>query len=241
MLIEKNTNQDKSAILAEAVRSLKLTTDQGCCHDWSPWMQDFDDQYVYLEVYNEGRYKTYRAKYSYTGTAATISPGALEEVVRMTEYKLVEQDTTNTLKAMFSDLLQKHFGSTKCDKMVIKAFDEEKMEAIEPLFICAGDVDAHGDTYTPEEARMMVNNLSKAISDGHVTGNLFHKMDTDKFTIEKVWMNEVECMIGETLVPENQPIVKVKFHCPVAWEKRKTGQLAGLSIGAQAEWENVDD
>lgn len=145
------------------------------------------------------------------------------------------------LTQLFAEFVEKHFGTTKCDKMVIKAFDEEKMEAIEPLYILPGDVDAHGDTYTPEEARLMVNNLSKAISEGNVTGNLFHKIDTDKFTIEKVWVNEVECMIGDTLVAENQPIVKVKFHCPVAWEKRKSGQLAGLSIGAQAEWENVDD
>lgn len=146
------------------------------------------------------------------------------------------------LTQLFAEFVEKHFGAPEPDKVVIKAFDEDEMVAVEPFYILPDSTpDAHGDTYSKEECRMMVKAAQEAIEKGELTANFFHKIDTDKFTIEKVWVNEVECMIGDTLVPENQPIAKTKFHCPVAWKQRKTGRLGGLSIGAHAEWEIVDD
>ena len=48
-------------------------------------------------------------------------------------------------------------------------------------------------------------------------------------------------MIGETLVKEGQPLVKIQFNSKEAWELRKSGDLMGVSIGAKAEIIEVED
>ena len=52
---------------------------------------------------------------------------------------------------------------------------------------------------------------------------------------------ESECVIGETVVPEGQPLVKLQFNTQEAWELRKSGDLMGVSIGAKATIVEVDE
>ncbi len=118
-------------------------------------------------------------------------------------------------------------------KQIIKQFNEEDMVAIEPLYINIEEVDAHGDGMLLSEIRKMVEDFNTNID--NIQGNIHHQYMTQGFQPVKAWVNEVDCYIGETLVPEGQPIVKVQFHDSTLWEARKDGELRGLSIGATGE------
>lgn len=87
----------------------------------------------------------------------------------------------------------------------------------------------------------MVDNLNMNIQKGKVKGNIAHIANTDKIEPIKAWVNPVDCMIGEEFVPEGMPLIKMKFHDSELWDKRKTGILKGVSIGAKGYKEPVGD
>lgn len=244
-LLEKNTNQDKLKILSQAVQELKERKNGDHLHSYVPWLLDFDEQYVYFDSYNGTTYNTYRTSYVYNGSSATLGTDRVS-VVRMTEYREVLEDSRETELVSLLKSFLKNFGPTeekfpKQEMIVLKEFNEEQRIAYEPFYILPDTVDQHGDTISLEETKLMVKSFMEAKQKHGITGNFFHKIDTDKFEIEKVWVNEVESKIGETVVPEGLPIAKVKFNCEKAWEQRKQGKLSGLSIKANAEWEDVND
>lgn len=239
--VEKATANDKDCWLREAVN--KLAEREDCCYHYSyPWMTDYDDDYVY--VMSEGY--THRYNYSIDNMQVTIDVESEERVVRETTYTVVpymeddEEDMDKSLDkepSWFTNWVNKHFGGTnrEVEPVIIKQFEEEEMIAIEPLFISPMEVDGHGDTMDEVEIRKMVANFNKAVEEERLGTKLFHKESTDKFSVIKAWVNECPCVIGDTLVPEGQPIVKTKFHDKKLWEMRKSGELKGVSIGARAK------
>jgi hypothetical protein len=222
--LDKATVNDKRSLLSDAV------TDG--------WVMDFDldSMEVFIERWNGDKHRTFRHTFTMTDTKAEISEDGVE-VIRTTEFKEVEKSLDEPItENRLMKVLDKFFGGSKQNThQVIKQFDEEDMIAIEPLYIAAGEVDGVGDTISLEDTHGMVDSLNKAITDGRLQSGLFHKHKTDTFTIEKAWVNEVACTIGETDIPAGQPIVKVQFHNEAAWELRKSGELSGLSIGARAK------
>ena len=127
---------------------------------------------------------------------------------------------------------------------IVKQFDEEKMVAIEPLYINVGEADAHGDGITEEELEKLIENFNANIA--NIKGNIHHTKMTDGFYPVKAYRLPMDVYVGnpedkESLVkiPEGQPIVKVQF-CDTEigkklWEKRKSGVLRGVSIGAKGK------
>jgi methylaspartate ammonia-lyase len=113
---------------------------------------------------------------------------------------------------------------------VHKQLDEEEMIAIEPLYIKPNDADAHGDGITEQDLRKMVDNFNDNIST--IKSKIHHQVEVDGFHPVKAWVNEVECYIGDTLVPELQPVVKMQFTDKTHWERRKASTYKGVSIGA---------
>ena len=109
------------------------------------------------------------------------------------------------------------------------------MYCIEPLYTAPGEVDGHGDVANLETITGMVHSLNKANDEGRLQSGLFHKHRTDTWELEKAWVNPVECMIGDQLVPEGQPIAKTLFTNREAFEMRINGEISGLSIGARAK------
>lgn len=203
------------------------------------WVTDFDldSNEVFIERWSEAheRFVTFRHGFTMTDTAVTIDEEGTE-VIRTVEFKEVEHmsDHEPLTKSVLMKILDKVLGKGKDNtRALIKQFNEDEMVAIEPLYIAANEVDGQGDTISLEDTHGMVDSLNKAIGDGRLQSGLFHKHKTDSFTIEKAWVNEVACTIGETEIPAGQPIAQVKFHNVDAWELRKNGELSGLSIGAR--------
>lgn len=142
----------------------------------------------------------------------------------------MKEDKEAFLKSL-SGLVDKFFGGSKEKPLQsIVKFNEEEMVSIEPLYCLPMEADSHEDGMSLEEIRKMVDNINYNIDT--ITGNIGHMVDTQGFYFTKAWVNECECMIGEELVPEGQPIIKVQFEDKDLWNKRKSGELMGLSIGA---------
>ncbi len=128
--------------------------------------------------------------------------------------------------------LDEHCKSTIQPKQtqIIKKYDDEAMQAIEPLYCAPLEADLHGQGMTESEIRKMVDDINQNIS--NISGNIGHAYNTEGFYFVKAWVNECECRIGDELVVEGQPIIKVQFTDEHLWDLRKTNQLNGLSIGA---------
>lgn len=125
---------------------------------------------------------------------------------------------------------------------IVKQFDEEAMIAIEPLYINVGDSDAHGDGITDEDLDKLIDNFNTNIA--NIKGNIHHAAMTDGFYPVKAYRLPMDVYIGDpndkesmTKICEGQPIVKVQFRDTdigrKLWEKRKSGTLRGVSIGAR--------
>lgn len=114
---------------------------------------------------------------------------------------------------------------------VIKQFEDEQMESIEVLYCAPLEADAHNEGMTEDEIRKMVDNFNTNIT--KIKGNFGHAVNTDKFSPLKAWVNECECLIGDQVVPEGMPLVKLKYHDPELWQQRKDGLFKGISIGAR--------
>jgi hypothetical protein len=240
--LNKNTIEDKRSII---YHNLKLSFKAEDDDSWV-YLLDFDDTYAYFEVYGyeQSVYRTFRVAYTFSGTQATFDAEP-EEVVKLSEYKLLESDESegeeSTERSMLKALTDffKGEGAAKLGAPVIKQFEDELMIAIEPLYIAAGDVDGQGDTITLSETRSLVKSFNEAIESGNLQTSLFHKHKTSAFTVIKGWVNECECYIGETLVPEGQPLAQIQFTNEAAWDLRKSGVLMGLSIGARATVDEI--
>lgn len=142
----------------------------------------------------------------------------------------------DSIVELFKSFIKSHFKSTSNEPQsadlvpVIKQFDNEKMESIEVLYCAPLEADAHDEGMTEDEIRKMVDNFNLNIE--KIKGNFGHAVNTDKFSPVKAWVNECECLIGDQVVQEGLPLVKLKFHDAELWQQRKDGIFKGISIGA---------
>lgn len=225
MNIDKTTVSNKRQILSDAVTE--------------GWITDFDldSNEVFIERWssdNEG-FRTFRHTFTMTDTKAEISEEGTE-VIRTTEFKDVEESMDKTLTDKVINVLDKYFGGSRKEEInVIKQFgDNTEMTCIEPLYTAPMKSDGDGDTMSAETIVNMVESINKANEDGRLQNGLFHKHNTESWYLDKAWVNPTECQIGDTIVPEGQPIAKTVFTNAAAFELRKSGDIAGLSIGARA-------
>lgn len=206
---------------------------------------DHDDNYVYFKEYEWEDSTSELVRYPYTVDAkgvVTVDKEAEEYVVRDTSYTVVEEPSDEgTMEKMLRKLL-KEFLPTAKQSNIIKQFNEESYTVTEPLYIAYGEVDGHGDTYKNEEA---VFQLVKSLNESNEAGTLqpawFHDVKSTKFSIGKAWVNEEEGMLGDNVCPRLQPLIDITFKSKKAFEMRKEGKIAGLSIGAKGCIDLVKD
>jgi len=203
---------------------------------------DFDDDYVYFtyELYEGNEYteKTYKLGYTVDGVNLSLSDQAIE-VKKESTYTEVSESKPITEKSLTSSIVnafkQVFIKDHNFDNTipVIKQLDEEQMIAIEPLYCPPDEPDGHKEAMSVETIRSMVVSFNKAIEDGRLASNIDHNENVDGFHAIEAWVNPCECYIGDTFIPEGQPIVKMQFTDKDMWEKRKSGELKGVSIGGR--------
>lgn len=225
--IEKNTANDKRNAIESAV---KESVD-------SSWLADYDDNFAYYEVWEGENAGTYKIGYTITDELTVTLDNDPTEVVRTTAYKDVVKSDEPVTKSYLSNWLDKHFGgSRKKAQLLLKQFSDDDMIEIAPVYIAPYplEIDAHGDTITLEETISMVANINKNIENGNLQANFDHEETTDKFHFIKAWVAECDCTIGDSYVPEGQPLIKVQYTDEDLWKERKAGERTGWSIGARA-------
>ena len=124
---------------------------------------------------------------------------------------------------------------------VTKALDEEQRMAMFVVLI-PDEVDLHGDTYSAEEVEKACNNFNTT----SMKANLFHKVETEDAKIVQSFINPTdfttddgrEIKKGAWLqwwsFPETEIGEKI-------WKAVKAGDITGVSIGAMATVETLDD
>lgn len=244
--INKNTNNDKRSILSQAINKTfrSIHDDMDYYHYF--YLVDFDDDYVYFEYYDCGcsNYRTWKVPYTFNGTSASLDGEDVVEVVRLTEYREIEESSDESItKSTLFGWLDKYFGGTKQESQnIIKQFDEEEMISIEPLYIGVDEVDGHGWTFeSPDVITEMVDSFNKAVDEGRLQSGLFHKHATQGFKANRAWVNPCDCTVGETFVKKGDPLVEIQYTNKSLWEKRKAGEISGPSIGAKGDWVSIDE
>jgi hypothetical protein len=221
--VDKATVENQRRLLSDAV------TDG--------WVTDFDldSSEVFIERWQGDKHRTFRHTFTMTDTSVEISEDSTE-VIRTTDFKDVEKSLeVPVTESKLMAILDKFFGGSKRQVNVIKQFgDDSEMYCIEPLYTAPGETDGHGDVMDLEGLTGMVDSINKANDEGRLQNGLFHKHKTNVWSLEKAWINPTECMIGDTLVPEGQPIAKTVFNNERAFQMRVDGDISGLSIGARA-------
>lgn len=244
--ITKATYNDKIRWIHEAVDDIeyyyKDRWGEHCrCYIW---LKDHDDNFLYVYIKDA----TYRMPYTMKGNSVEIDISNPVEVACETIYTEIAESEDDTMVEKILKGIEKYFGGSSKetpkeeDLRIVKQLQEDEMVAIEPLYINAHEPDGHSDTMDEVEIRKMVVNLNKAIDEKRIKSSLFHQTDengklivSEGFEIVKAWVNEVDSIIGESFVPEGQPIVKTQFKDKKLWEARKSGKLKGVSIGAKAK------
>jgi len=227
--INKMTYNDKRSIISSMFKD--------------GWVRDIEDSYVYVEQWNPDSqlYVTYRYSYSMSGVDATIDMASATKVQQTTTYEVAKADEPVT-KSFLLQALDKLFSSNKSLVPVIKQFDDEEMVAIEPLYCSVGEVDGHGEFIpTIEDMRAFVDEINKANDAGILQSSISHIHKTKTFKMTRAWVNECECSINGLIIPKGMPIAEIQFLSEKAWEKRKSGELLGLSVGGMAVVTEVED
>lgn len=211
----------------------------------SGWIVDMEDSFFYAEVWDSTQesYDTFKYPYVMNGVDASIDLESKVKVARTTTYEPKKDDRPVT-KSFLLSTLQKLFSSQVSNPLVpaIKQFNEEEMVAIEPLYCSVGEVDGHNE-YIPtmEDMRSFVDEINKANDSGILQSSISHIHKTKTFKMNRAWVNECECTIGDTVIPKGMPLAEMQFLSEKAWEKRKAGVLLGLSVGGMAVVTEVED
>lgn len=95
-------------------------------------------------------------------------------------------------------------------------------------------VDAHGEWMSAETIRKGCENFNENLSKGCIQSNLFHMEGTDKFTIEKSWINEELDVIvsgSDQPIKAGSWVVKIQYHDDNLWALKKADLIQGVSIG----------
>ena len=97
--------------------------------------------------------------------------------------------------------------------------------------------DAHGDITSIEEVRKACFNFNKSA----MQPNLFHVAKTDTFEFLESYVTPVDMMIEDKFVTKGSWLTTIQSLDDDLWEMIESGQIAGVSIGASAIVEVLDE
>lgn len=125
---------------------------------------------------------------------------------------------------------------TKEQIKVTKSLDEELMQALYIVMV-PGEVDLHGDITSEEDVRKACFNFNKFCR----TPNLFHLEGTDLFEFADSYLSPVEFELDGKLIKKGTWLATVQYKDNELWELAKSGKVNGLSIGALAHVEDLEE
>lgn len=119
---------------------------------------------------------------------------------------------------------------------VVKAVNEELKQATFIVMV-PDEIDLHGDITSEIEVRKACFNFNKYSRQA----NLFHLTKTDTFEFAESYIAPVDFVLGDKLVKKGTWLATVQCLDDDLWELIKQGDICGLSIGAMATVETIEE
>lgn len=119
---------------------------------------------------------------------------------------------------------------------VQKAVNEELKQAT--FIVMEPDaVDLHGDITSEEEVRKACFNFNKFCRQP----NLFHLTKTETYEFAESYVAPVDFKLGDKEVKKGTWLATIQVQDDNLWELIKSGEINGLSIGALASVETIEE
>lgn len=136
----------------------------------------------------------------------------------------------------FAKRVMKQQEVKKNNLPITKAVDEELKQATFIVMV-PDDIDEHGDITSEEEVRKACHNFNKY----SMKANLFHLVETDTFEFCESYCCPTDFVLGDKFVKKGTWLATVQTLDDNLWELIKTGEINGLSIGALASVESIEE
>ena len=125
---------------------------------------------------------------------------------------------------------------TKQKVQITKAVNEELKQATF-LVLAPDEVDLQGDTYSADEVRKACHNFNQHC----MTANLLHLVETDTFDIVESYISPVDMILNDVVIKAGSWMSVLQIYSDEIWSEIKDGNLTGVSIGATANTEYLDE
>ena len=119
---------------------------------------------------------------------------------------------------------------------ITKAVNEELKQATF-LVLAPDEVDLQGDTYSADEVRKACHNFNQHC----MTANLLHLVETDTFDIVESYISPVDMILNDVVIKSGSWMSVLQIYSDEIWSEIKDGNLTGVSIGATANTEYLDE
>lgn len=114
---------------------------------------------------------------------------------------------------------------------------QEELKQATFLVLSPDEVDLHGDIYDAVEVRKACHNFNIHCR----KANLLHLFETDSFSIVESYISPVDMQMGETIIKAGSWLAVLQFNDDSIWEGVKDGSYTGVSIGAIANAEPIEE
>ncbi len=119
---------------------------------------------------------------------------------------------------------------------VAKALNEE-LKQVTYVAMLPDSTDLHGDYTSAEEVRKAKESFNSSLQ----RANLFHMAMTDTFEVIESYIAPADMVLNSQAVTKGTWLMTLQVKDDNLWELVKSGQVNGISIGAMAEVEELDD
>lgn len=102
-------------------------------------------------------------------------------------------------------------------------------------------IDSHKDYVSLSEIRKAKESFNKQLSAQRKLANLWHIYPTDKFEIIESYLLPADATLNGTFVEKGTWLVSLQILDDEMWELIKSNEINGVSIGAVAKVQNIDE
>lgn len=123
------------------------------------------------------------------------------------------------------------------DKLqVVKSANQELKQATF-IAMLPDSVDLHGDYTSAEEVRKAMESFNKSAK----RTNLFHLAMSDSFEVLESYLAPVDFMLNDEFVAKGTWLMTLQIKDDSLWSLIKSGEVNGISIGAMANVEIIEE
>lgn len=119
---------------------------------------------------------------------------------------------------------------------LIKSMDQE-LKQVTYVAMLPDSVDLHGDFTSAEEVRKAKESFNQSMQ----RTNLFHLYMTDSFEVIESYLAPAEFELGGQTVLKGTWLMTLQVKDDTLWDLIKSGEINGISIGAKAIVEDVEE